>query len=268
MKDVTGAPPGIDGRFEGRLGRFRLDASFSVPESGVTALFGPSGSGKTTLLRCIAGLTRMRGDLSVRGAVWQQGRRFLPPHRRPVGFVFQEPSLLAHLSVRGNLLYAARRAGEGARVDFDETVGLLGLEPLLRRSTVNLSGGEARRVAIGRALLAGPQLMLMDEPLSGLDRDAKAEILPYLQRLCASLAMPVIYVSHDPAEVAPLADRVLLMRDGRIEAPPAGALSPLDPSAGRDALAGLDNERVARLALAALIAGLAPVEADKPGSPV
>lgn len=268
MKDVADAAGAIDGRFKGRLGGFRMDAAFRVPASGVTALFGPSGSGKTTLLRCIAGLTRMHGDLRVRGAVWQDDRRFLPPHRRPIGFVFQEPSLLAHLSVRGNLLYAARRAGPGAKVGFEEAVALLGLEPLLRRSTLNLSGGEGRRVAIGRALLAGPELMLMDEPLSGLDRDAKAEILPYLERLCRGLAVPMIYVSHDPAEVARLADRVLLMRDGRIEAPAPGRASPLHAVGARDALAGLDNERVTRLALAALIAGLAPAEAGEPDSPV
>ena len=255
---MTAAPApaaGMEVRLEGSLGGFRLDAAFAVPAAGVTALFGPSGSGKTTLLRCIGGLERLGGRVVVAGETWEDGRRFLPPHRRPVGYVFQEPSLLAHLSVRGNLEFGLRRAGE-RRLALDEVVAFLGLEPLLGRSTERLSGGERQRVAIGRALLSQPRLLLMDEPLSGLDAEAKAEILPCLERLHQLLEIPVLYVSHDAAEVARFADRLLLMRDGRIAPAPA-------PGEGRtlspDALAGLDGPRLRGLALAALAAGLQPL---------
>ena len=250
---ITGAA--IEARFEGGLGSFRLDAELSVPATGVTALFGPSGSGKTTLLRCIAGLQRMKGRLLVKSAVWQDRRRFLPAHRRPIGYVFQEPSLLAHLSVEGNLRFGLKRAAPRG-IGFDEVVALLGLEPLLSRSTLKLSGGERQRVAIGRALLAQPELLLMDEPLSGLDAEAKAEILPRIERLNDALSIPVIYVSHDAAEVARLADRVLLMRAGRIEPPDASAEAPMNAAAAKAALAAMDPDRVGRLALAALMAGL------------
>ena len=251
MSDASG----IEVRLEGSLGRFRLDAAFVVPATGVTAVFGPSGSGKTTVLRCIAGLERLGGRIVVRGEAWQDGGRFLPPHKRPVGYVFQEPSLLAHLSVRGNLEFGLKRAG-AARLGFDEVVSFLGLEPLLGRSTLRLSGGERQRVAIGRALLSQPQLLLMDEPLSGLDAEAKAEILPCLERLHQLLQIPVLYVSHDAAEVLRFADRLLLMREGRVEpAPPAGEGGALPANA----LAGLDDERIRRLALAALAAGLSPL---------
>ena len=241
----------------GRLGRFRLDVAFEVPAAGVTALFGPSGAGKTTVLRCIAGLERLGGRVAVEGEVWQDARSFRPPHLRPIGYVFQEPSLFAHLTVRGNLEYGLRRAG-AARLGLDEVVAFLGLEPLLRRSTTRLSGGERQRVAIGRALLAQPRLLLLDEPLSGLDAEAKAEILPYLERLHQLMRIPVLYVSHDAGEVAGFAERVLLMREGRImpapQPPPSGGSIPTD------ALAGLARERVAGLALAALAAGLEPIK--------
>ena len=251
---------GVEARFEGRRGAFRLDAAFSAPERGVTALYGPSGSGKTTLLRCLAGLERMDGRLVVKGEVWQDGRRFLPTHRRPIGYVFQEPSLLPHLSVKANLAYGLRRARGPAKVGLQDVVALLGLEPLLERRTQALSGGERQRVAIGRALLAQPELLLMDEPLSGLHAEAKAEILPYLERLHGALAMPVIYVSHDAAEIARLADHLLTMRDGRIvaSAPMRGdAADPLE-AAARAQVARMDPERLSRLALAAVLAGLQP----------
>ena len=251
---------GVDARFEGRLGSFRLDASFSAPEQGVTAIYGPSGSGKTTLLRCIAGLERMDGRLAVKGQTWQDERRFLPAHKRPIGYVFQEPSLLPHLSVKGNLLYGLARSGGPAKVGLEEVVGLLALAPLLERRPAGLSGGERQRVAIGRALLAQPELLLMDEPLAGLHAEAKAEILPYLERLHGALSMPVLYVSHDAAEIARLADHLLTMREGRIvsSAPLRGtAADPLE-AAARDQVARMDPERLSRLALAAVLAGLEP----------
>jgi molybdate transport system ATP-binding protein len=241
---------GMEGRFRGRLGAFVLDVAFSVAASGVTALSGPSGSGKTSLLRCIAGLSRLPGRLTVAGEVWQDERRFLPAHRRPVGVVFEEPRLLSHLSVRGKLVYAARRSPAGG-TSFDSVVELLGLAPLVQRSTTHLSGGERQRVALGRALLSQPRLLLMDEPLSSLDAASKAEILPYLDRLHRELSIPTLYVSHDAGEIARLADHVLYMRDGKITPAPAG-----DPDGARRALAAMSPEERDRLALAALLAGL------------
>lgn len=237
-------------RFRGRLGGFALDAAFETPARGVTALFGRSGSGKTSVLRCIAGLHRLTdGFCAVDGEIWQDGAAFRPPHRRPVGYVFQEASLFAHLSVRGNLLYGAPRRGRRvpgrlASIGFDQVVELLGLAGLLDRAPATLSGGERQRVAIGRALLSNPRLLLMDEPLSALDRDAKGEILPFLERLHDRLALPILYVSHDMGEVERLADRVVLMEAGRVTASgPLDALQadPALPLAGaRDAAVMLD----------------------------
>jgi molybdate transport system ATP-binding protein len=240
---------GVEGRFEGTLGELRLDAEFRLEAEGITALSGPSGAGKTTLLRCIAGLLRLPGRLSVDGEVWQDESRFVPTHRRSVGVVFQEAALLSHLSVRGNLLYGARRSGgEGG---FDDVVELLGLAPLLGRGVGALSGGERQRVALGRALLTRPKLVLLDEPLSSLDAGAKAEILPYLERLHRTLKVPALYISHDAGEIARLADHLLLMRDGRVTA--GGRVGRV-----ADRLAGLTAEERDALALAALRAGLTP----------
>ena len=221
----------IEARFSGALGQFRLEAGFEVPSRGVTALFGPSGCGKTTILRCIAGLLRLRdGVLRIDGESWQEGRRFLPPHRRAVGYVFQEASLFQHLSVRDNLVFGQRRVRGAQRIDLDAVVELLGIAPLLGRPVTRLSGGERQRVAIGRALLSQPRLLLMDEPLSALDRFSKDEILPYLERLHAELSIPVIYVSHDIAEVERLADTLVLVEAGRVRA--AGPVADLlaDPA--------------------------------------
>ena len=240
----------VEGQFRGRLGAFKMDVEFSLPATGVTALNGPSGSGKTSLLRCIAGLSRLPGKLLVAGEIWQDDGAFLPIHRRPVGVVFQEPSLLAHLSVRGNLDYGARRSRAGTTTS-DEVVELLGLAPLLGRSTTHLSGGERQRVALGRALLSQPRLLLMDEPLSSLDAASKAEILPYLDRLHRELSIPTLYVSHDAGEIARLADHVLYMREGRITPAPIG-----DLDAARQALAAMSPGEKDRLALAAILAGL------------
>ena len=221
----------IEAAFRGELGTFALDAAFAVPGEGITALFGPSGCGKTTLLRAIAGLLRLPGGrLSVNGETWQEGRHFLPPHRRAVGYVFQEASLFPHLSVEANLRFGLRRSKGPVRIGRDEVVGLLGIGPLFERPTRMLSGGERQRVAIGRALLSQPQLLLMDEPLSALDQFSKDEILPYLERLHAALSIPVLYVSHDIAEVERLADTLVLMEAGRVRAsgPIAGLLA--DPA--------------------------------------
>ncbi len=210
---------GLDARLAADLGAFTLDVRFTAPPRGVTALFGPSGCGKTTVLRCVAGLTRVpSGELRLDDTVWQDARTFLPPHRRPVGYVFQEASLFPHLSVRRNLLYGQRRAATDAGIAFDEVVALLGLERLVDRRPARLSGGERQRVAIGRALLSQPRLLLMDEPLSALDRFSKDEILPYLERLHRRLSIPALYVSHDLSEVERLADHVVLLAEGRVRA--------------------------------------------------
>lgn len=223
---------GMDAYFAGPVGDFNLKAAFHVPATGVTALFGPSGCGKTTVLRCLAGLTRMPGSsLRFNRDVWQYEHHFVPPHKRPIGYVFQEASLFAHLSVRQNLLFGAKRAVKDipapdvTPVVFDELVDLLGIEALLARAPNKLSGGERQRVAIGRALLSKPKLLLMDEPLAALDNANKDEILPYLEKLHAHLAIPVVYVSHDMAEVERLADHMILMDQGRVHA--AGPLDNL-----------------------------------------
>ncbi|CAN5133431.1 hypothetical protein BH11PSE2_BH11PSE2_16840 [soil metagenome] len=261
MSEV-GAPAALDAHFQGRIGGFALDVAFITLARGITALIGPSGSGKSTLLRCIAGLTRMSGHLTVGGETWQDGAAFTPPHRRPVGMVFQDAGLLAHLSVRENLMFGARRAKVSQGIAFDDIVELLGLASLLTRSTTNLSGGERQRVALGRALLSQPRLLLMDEPLSSLDDDSKAEIAPYLERLHDRLTLPVIYVSHDLDEVYRLADHLLVMKAGRIvEARPnvrAGSADVASREAAETRLGLLDTAAVSRLALAALLAGLDP----------
>ena len=220
--------PTISARFAGMLGRFELDAAFEAPMRGITALFGPSGCGKTTILRCVAGLDRLPGRLVVGGDLWQDHAtgKFREPYERPIGYVFQEASLFAHLSVRKNLLYGHRRAlktGAAEEIRLDDVVDLLGIGHLLDRATGALSGGERQRVALGRALLAQPRLLLMDEPLSALDRMTKEEILPYFEALHASLSIPVLYVSHDISEVERLADYMVLLDAGRVVA--AGPLS-------------------------------------------
>jgi molybdate transport system ATP-binding protein len=221
------ADDAIRARFRGHLGAFTLDAAFETQARGFTALFGPSGCGKTTLLRCAAGLEQFAdGYFAVGDDVWQDGAQFRPAHRRPIGVVFQEASLFAHLSVRRNLLYGQRRAmaqGANEEIRFDDVIELLGITHLLERSTRDLSGGERQRVAIGRALLSQPKLLLMDEPLSALDRLTKEDILPYLEKLHASLAIPVLYVTHDLSEVERLADHIVLIERGRVIA--AGMLA-------------------------------------------
>ncbi|GAJ95751.1 molybdenum ABC transporter ATP-binding protein [Rhizobium rhizogenes] len=204
-----------------RLGAFSLDTAFTT-DGGVTALFGRSGSGKTSMIRIIAGLIRPdHGRVSLDGDVLADSdkRLFIPRHRRRFGYVFQEARLFPHLSVRQNLNYGRWFAPKNERGEsFDGVIDLLGIEALLDRRPGKLSGGEKQRVAIGRALLSSPRLLLMDEPLAALDEARKAEILPYLERLRDETKVPIIYVSHSIAEVARLANRVVVMRDGKVEA--------------------------------------------------
>jgi len=207
----------IEARFFGQLGHFKLDVAFQTPTKGITALFGVSGCGKTSILRCMAGLQRLEGFLRIDQEIWQDQKTFLPTYRRPLGYVFQEASLFPHLSVKQNLLYGAKRCSQNSTVKYEEIIDLLGLEKLLQRRPNKLSGGERQRVAIGRALLSSPRLLLMDEPLSALDRDNKNEIIPYLDRLHQTLNIPVFYVTHDIFEVERLADHLILLEEGKIK---------------------------------------------------
>ena len=179
---------------------FELDVDVEIPDSGITGVFGASGSGKTTLLRCIAGL---------------EGEGGLPVHARNVGYVFQQPTLFPHLSVRGNIEYGARRA-KTQRIDNGQVVDMLDLGGFLERRADTLSGGEAQRVAIAAALMRSPDLVLMDEPLASLDRARKDELLPYFDRLRDELSVPVVYVSHDIEEVSRLCDHLVLLEEGRV----------------------------------------------------
>jgi len=183
-------------------GNFLLDVNVDVPDVGITGVFGESGSGKSTLLRCVAGL---------------EGAGGRPVHQRNIGYVFQEPGLFPHLSVRGNIAYGERRATT-RRVDSASVVDMLGLGNLLERRPDTLSGGEAQRVAIAAALSRSPDLVLMDEPLASLDRRRKDELLPYFDRLHDELSIPVIYVSHDIEEISRLCDHLVVLEDGKVAA--------------------------------------------------
>jgi molybdate transport system ATP-binding protein len=207
----------IEARFCGQLGHFKLDVHFQTPSKGIIALFGVSGCGKTSILRCMAGLQRLEGFFQIDSEIWQDQKTFLPTYRRPLGYVFQEASLFPHLSVKENLQFGAKRCGKTSLINFNEIIDLLGIEKLLERRPSKLSGGERQRVAIGRALLSSPRLLLMDEPLSALDRDNKNEIIPYLDRLHQTLQIPIFYVTHDIFEVERLADQLILLENGQIK---------------------------------------------------
>jgi len=222
---------GIQARFQLNWPDFELDVDLDLPDRGVTALFGESGSGKTTLLRCVAGLERApRGRLQVAGEVWQDERRWLPTHRRPLGYVFQEASLFSHLSVLGNLKYGLKRVAGARPESLDQAIELLGIGYLLERKPEKLSGGERQRIAIARALAVSPLLLLMDEPLAALDHRRRSEILTYLERLRDELDIPVLYVSHAPDEVARLADHLVVLAGGRavVQGPLTETLARLD----------------------------------------
>jgi molybdate transport system ATP-binding protein len=203
-----------------RLGNFTLDARFEARD-GLVALLGRSGSGKTSTVNAIAGLIKPdRGCVKLGDVVLvdtSQGT-FVPCHRRRIGYVFQDGRLFPHLTVRQNLLYGRWFAPRDAGIEFDGVVDLLGIGALLDRRPARLSGGEKQRVAIGRALLANPRLLLMDEPLASLDEARKAEILPYIERLRDQARVPIVYVSHSIAEVARLASTVVLLSEGKVVA--------------------------------------------------
>jgi molybdate transport system ATP-binding protein len=224
-----------------RLGAFTLDVAFTAP-AGVTVLFGRSGSGKTSIINAVAGLTRPdRGRIVIGGEVLMDSESgiWLPPHKRRLGYVFQDARLFPHLSVARNLDYGTRFAPKGATGPArDRVIDMLGIGDLLTRRPGALSGGERQRVAIGRALLSRPRMLLADEPLAALDEDRKGEILPYFERLRDELDIPILYVSHAAAEVARLATTIAVLEDGGLRAAgPAGAVmadpcvTPLGPGA-------------------------------------
>ncbi len=202
-----------------RFSNIGLDLAFTVPTPGLTALFGPSGAGKSTVIAAVAGLLRPdHCRIVLDGVVLADTDAgiWVPPEARRAGLVFQDARLFPHMSVETNLRYGLRRAAPGGPIRFDDVVALLGIAPLLGRRPHTLSGGERQRVAIGRALLSQPRLLLMDEPLASLDAPRKAEILPYLAGIQAALRLPILYVTHAMEEVARLADAVVLIEAGSV----------------------------------------------------
>jgi|TARA_B100000315_G_scaffold260492_2_gene322343 molybdate transport system ATP-binding protein len=203
-----------------RSTNFRLNVDLEIPGAGITALYGHSGSGKTTILRCLAGLERGLATDTIRiqfgDTIWQDADHFTPPHRRHIGYVFQDAQLLPHLTVAGNLDYAISRRQIDGGPSLSQVVAWLELGSLIDKPVTRLSGGEVRRTAIARALLSGVNLILMDEPLGAIDQEAKARILPYLDNLHRELAIPIVYVSHLLEEITHLADRLIIVERGQV----------------------------------------------------
>ncbi len=213
----------IIARFLKKRAGFTLDVDISIPARGITGLFGHSGSGKTTLLRLIAGLEKAEGVCKFKEQYWQNEHTIVPTYQRPIGYVFQDANLFPHLTVANNLKYGQKRHQGKQSIALDHAIELLGIGHLLSRKPAQLSGGEKQRVGIARALAVSPELLLMDEPLAALDLARKQEILPYLERLHDELAIPMLYVSHAPDEIARLADHIVVMEKGSVVA--AGSLT-------------------------------------------
>lgn len=206
-----------------------LDVRFQAPGNGVTVIFGPSGCGKTSLLRTIAGLEHAsEGLVRVNRETWQEKRMWLPVHQRRLGYVFQQPGLFPHLSVRDNLLFGARYQAGG--IGADQVVAMLELGSLMMRPVATLSGGEQQRVALGRALLANPRLLLLDEPLSALDIGARGRLIPFLESALHALEIPALYVTHSADELVRLADHLIVMEAGQVvtAGPMAEVLAAMD----------------------------------------
>lgn len=237
---------GVHGDFYLKKPGFVLDVKLAFPARGVTALYGKSGSGKTTILRCIAGLERAVGQLSIQGEVWQDAHHWIPPHKRSLGYVFQEASLFAHLTILDNLRYGLKRMVGSVPKNLEQAIDLLDLSPLLGRKPAKLSGGERQRVAIARAVALNPRLLLMDEPLASLDFSRKQEILPYLERLHQLFEIPILYVTHSSDEIVRLADHLVVIDDGQVVAqgPLGEILTNLEPPVRLDEAAGTIVEGV------------------------
>ena len=204
--------------FTQTLGDHSLTINETLPASGITAIFGVSGAGKTSLINAISGLTKPQsGRIVLNGRVLNdvEKRTCLAPEKRRIGYVFQDARLFPHYKVLVNLRYGMAKSMTG---QFDKLIALLGIEPLLNRLPSSLSGGEKQRVAIGRALLTAPELLLLDEPLASLDIPRKRELLPYLQRLAREINIPMLYVSHSLDEILHLADKVLVLENGSVKA--------------------------------------------------
>lgn len=210
----------LDIRLKKKLADFTLDVAFTA-ESGLTALFGPSGAGKTLIAQMIAGLLLPdEGHIRIGGRLLFDSAKNIniPVHRRNIGFVFQEHRLFPHYSVRGNLDYGKARRRRAGNIDFSRVVDILGISALLDRKPASLSGGERQRVAIGRALLSNPGMLIMDEPLSSLDEGRKAEILPLIEELKSEFSIATLYISHSIGEITRLADTLLLLDKGEMKA--------------------------------------------------
>ncbi len=212
----------LDVTIRKKQGEFTLDIRFSTSENGVTALFGNSGAGKTSVINMIAGLVRPdQGLIAANGRVLfdSEKRIDISPEKRRIGYIFQDGRLFPHLSVRSNLVYGMKLIPRSKRfVQFEQVVDLLGIESILDRRPAKLSGGEKQRVAIGRALLASPSILLMDEPLASLDSSRKAEVIPFIAKISREFKLPILYVSHSPNEVTSLADNLVLMDSGKVVA--------------------------------------------------
>jgi molybdate transport system ATP-binding protein len=203
-----------------QLGDFRLNVSFLGARNGITALYGPSGAGKSSVIQMVAGLrTPDHGYIRLNDVCLfsSKERINLPPEQRQIGYVFQDSRLLPHYSVLSNLNYGRQLVKESERfIEFDPVVSLLGIGHLLKRRPMDLSGGEKQRVAIGRALLSSPSILLMDEPLNSLDTARKRELLPFIRQVCNTFKVPILYVSHSPSEIQQIADDVVVLQDGQV----------------------------------------------------
>lgn len=210
----------IEVNVQKKLGEFAISVAFSFGDSGITAIFGPSGAGKTSIINMVAGLLKPdKGQIYLDDEPLFDSRKGInvPPNKRRLGYIFQDGRLFPHLTVKSNLTYGMRLIRkQDRRLNFDRVVALLDLETLLYRRPAKLSGGEKQRVAIGRALLTSPSLLLMDEPLSSLDGRLKAEILPFVSRMQKESMIPVLYVSHSTDEILSIADRVIVVQSGKV----------------------------------------------------
>jgi molybdate transport system ATP-binding protein len=244
----------LDLAIKKKLGDFTVDVAFKAQVPGVTALFGRSGAGKTSVVRALSGLSRPdSGRIAIGDTVFFDSTSGidLPAEQRRVGYVFQDSRLFPHLSVEGNLRYGLKRAPEGDRpIAFDTIVALLGIGSFLKRRPHDLSGGERQRVAIGRALLSQPRLLLMDEPLASLDAERKSEVLPYIERLQAELSLAIVYVSHARDEVERLAHTLVVIEAGRVT-----AAGPIGELTGRLDVRGISDRADATSVIDTVVSG-------------